>query len=49
MGIFVRKMGYLHYLWSVIKKQNYENTVIIKTHREKNHHIDVFQKRTPSS
>ena len=44
MGIFACKMGYLCFLWSVIKKQNHENTVIIKTHREKNHHIDVFQK-----
>lgn len=43
MGIFVRKMGYLHYLCNITKKQNYESIVIVKTHRKKNHHIDVFQ------
>jgi hypothetical protein len=44
MGIFVRKMGYLYHLCCVIKKQNHENTIVIKTHREKNYHIDVFQR-----
>lgn len=44
MGIFVHKMGYLYYLYCVIKKQNHENTIVIKTHREKNYHIDVFQR-----
>lgn len=45
MGIFVRKNGiFALSLECNQKKQNYENTVIIKTHREKNHHIDVFQR-----
>lgn len=48
MGYFVYEMGYLHYICSVIKKQNHENITFIKTHRKKNHHADVLQKRRQS-
>lgn len=41
MGIFVR---IVLSLLSNQKKQNHENTVISKTHREKICHVDVFRR-----